>query len=82
VSIEDELCVYVLFFNGDIKKEIHLLPQDNDFKALLYQQGKAKRHNAGLLFIFYVLVGIFFNLKTLLYCTQLDYGSIITYAHS
>ncbi len=28
----------MLFFGGDIKREIHLWPKDDDFKALLYQQ--------------------------------------------
>jgi hypothetical protein len=40
MSTKYELCNYVLFFGGDIKKEIHLWPEDNDFKALLYQQGE------------------------------------------
>jgi len=39
-SIEDKFCDYVLFFGGDIKREIHFWPRDDDFKALLYQQGK------------------------------------------
>jgi hypothetical protein len=33
-----EFCGYVLLFGGDIKKENHLWPEDDDFKALLYQQ--------------------------------------------
>jgi hypothetical protein len=37
--IKDELCEYVLFFEGDIKREIHLWPKGDDFKALLYQKG-------------------------------------------
>ncbi len=35
-STKDEFCNYVLFFWGDIKKEIHLWPEDDDFKTLLY----------------------------------------------
>ncbi len=40
MSTKDELYDYVLFFGGDIKREIHLWPKDVDFKALLYQQGE------------------------------------------
>ncbi len=36
VSTKDEFCNYVLLFNGDIKRDIHLWQEDNDFKALLY----------------------------------------------
>jgi hypothetical protein len=35
-STRDELCDYVLFFGGDIKREIQLWLEDDDFKALLY----------------------------------------------
>ncbi len=42
MSIEDELCDYVLFLGGDIKREIHLWLEDDDFKALLYQQGELR----------------------------------------
>jgi hypothetical protein len=35
-STKDEFYNYVLFFNGDIKRDIHLWLEDNDFKALLY----------------------------------------------
>jgi hypothetical protein len=38
--IKDELCDYVLFFGGDVKKEIHLWLKDDNFKALLYEQGE------------------------------------------
>jgi len=31
------ICCY---FQGDVKKEIHLWLEDNDFKALLYFQGE------------------------------------------
>jgi hypothetical protein len=41
-STKDGLCDYVLFFGGDIKKEIHLWSKDDDFKALLYQQGELR----------------------------------------
>jgi hypothetical protein len=36
MSTEDELCDYVLFFGGDIKKETHLWLEDDNFKTLLY----------------------------------------------
>jgi hypothetical protein len=39
-STKDELCDYVLFFGGDIKRDIHLWLEEDDFKALLYQQGE------------------------------------------
>jgi hypothetical protein len=32
--------VVVLFFRGDVKKEIHLWLEDYDFKTLLYLQGE------------------------------------------
>jgi hypothetical protein len=35
-STKDEFCDYVLLFRGDIKREIHFWPEDNDFKALIY----------------------------------------------
>jgi hypothetical protein len=35
-STKDEFCDHVLLFGGDIKREIHLWPKDDDFKALLY----------------------------------------------
>ncbi len=71
----------MLFFGCDIKKEIHLWPEDDDFKALLYQQGELQGTNVGLLFIIYVTIGKTCYLKTLLYCTQLDYVGIGTYVH-
>jgi hypothetical protein len=37
---EDELCNYVILFGGDVKREIQLWPDDDDFKALLYWQGE------------------------------------------
>jgi hypothetical protein len=30
----------VLFFGGDVKREVHLWLKDNDFKTLLYKQGE------------------------------------------
>jgi hypothetical protein len=39
-STKDELCDYVLFFGGDVKREVHLWLKDNDFKTLLYKQGE------------------------------------------
>jgi len=71
----------VLFFGCDINKEIHLWPEDDDFKALLYQQGELQGTNVGLLFIIYVTIGKTCYSKTLLYCTQLDYVGIGTYVH-
>jgi len=49
-SIEDEFCDYVLFLGGDIKREIHLWLEDDDFKALLYQQGELR----GIMLDFYL----------------------------
>jgi hypothetical protein len=41
-STKDELYDYVLFFGGDIKREIHLWLDDDNFKTLLYQQGELR----------------------------------------
>lgn len=35
-STKDEFYDYVLFFGGDIKREIHLWLDDDNFKTLLY----------------------------------------------
>jgi hypothetical protein len=80
VFINDELCDYVLFFRGDIKREIHLSPKDNDFKALLYQQRDLQGTMLDL-FTIYVTVEKTCCSKTLLYCTQLDCADIRFYAH-
>jgi hypothetical protein len=40
----------VLFFGGDVKREIHIWSKGDDFKALLYQQGELK----GIMLDFYL----------------------------
>ncbi len=72
--------LYVILWEW-YKKGDSSLARGRRFQSTIISTRGIARHNVGLLFIVYVIVGKTYYSKMLLYCTKVDYVGIGSYVH-